>query len=109
MRLEKRRQAERGYFMGALGNEPFTHCKRPRLVITRQRFEISRHSCVPIVPKDNNSSITVENCLGGRSAAGRAVQDANSFGKGNEFNQRSHLHFLHYLVAMGLDRAFGRA
>src|SRR6267142_3636818 len=47
--------------------------------------------------------------LGGLSAAGRAVQDASSFSKGNQFSQRMDLHFLHYPVAMGLDRAHGCA
>jgi hypothetical protein len=29
-------------------------------------------------------------------------EDANSFGKGNEFSQGSNLHFLHYFLAMDL-------
>jgi hypothetical protein len=36
-------------------------------------------------------------------------KNADAFGKGNEFSQRPNLHFLHHPVAMGLDRALGRA
>ena len=47
--------------------------------------------------------------LSGLSAAGRAVQYANSFSKGNEFCQGLDLHFLHHPLTMSLDRALGPA
>jgi hypothetical protein len=36
-------------------------------------------------------------------------QNASPLGKGDEFRKGLNLHFLHYVVAMGLDRALGPA
>ena len=60
-------------------------------------------------PLGQDNAKTVENCLGGLSAAGRAAQDPSSFSKGNEFSQGLDLHFLHHPVAMGLNGTFGPA
>ena len=47
--------------------------------------------------------------LGRLSGARHSDQNANPLAKRDKFRQGSDLHFLHHPVAMGLDRAFGRA
>ena len=40
---------------------------------------------------------------------GHISQNSGPLGKGNQFGKRLDLQLLHHPVAMGLDRAFGRA